>query len=82
MTKTEKMQWFAAVVLVVGGILLLCAPSTAQMKTAVPTRFTVVDEGTEGKPDVVLVPGLTSRAKYGRAKPSGWRRITVCTSCR
>ena len=25
-----------------------------------PTRFTVVDEGTAGKPDVVLIPGLSS----------------------
>ncbi len=28
-----------------------------------PTRFTVVDEGTRGKPDIVLVPGLTSSRK-------------------
>ena len=26
----------------------------------VPTRFTVVDEGTVGKPDVVMIPGLSS----------------------
>lgn len=25
-----------------------------------PTRFTVVDEGTPGKPDILLIPGLTS----------------------
>lgn len=70
MTKTEMMQWFAAVVFVVCGILLLCAPSTAQVKAALPTRFTVVDEGTEGKPDVVLVPGLTSSREVwaGEAK--------------
>jgi hypothetical protein len=55
MTKTEMMQWLAAVLLIVSGILLLCAHSTAQVKTAVPTRFTVVDVGGEGKPDVVLV---------------------------
>ncbi len=30
-----------------------------------PTRFTVVDEGTVGKPDVVLIPGMsTSRAVW------------------
>jgi pimeloyl-ACP methyl ester carboxylesterase len=70
MTKTEMMQWLAAVLLIVCGILLLCAPSTAQMKSASPTRFTVVDEGTEGKPDVVLVPGLTSSREVwaGEAK--------------
>ncbi|MFZ0761081.1 MAG: alpha/beta hydrolase [Candidatus Sulfotelmatobacter sp.] len=70
MTKTEKIQWFAAVVFVVSGILLLCASSTAQLKAASPTRFTVVDEGTEGKPDVVLIPGLTSSRQVwaGEAK--------------
>jgi hypothetical protein len=38
MTKTEMMQWLAAVLLIVSGILLLCAHSTAQVKTAVPGR--------------------------------------------
>lgn len=60
MMKMKMMRWLAAVALVVGEALLLCALSTAQAKAALPTRFTVVDEGTAGKPDVVLVPGLTS----------------------
>jgi pimeloyl-ACP methyl ester carboxylesterase len=49
---------------------LLCAASTAQVKAALPTRFTAVDEGTSGKPDVVLVPGLTSSREVwaGEAK--------------
>jgi hypothetical protein len=38
MTKTEMMQWLAAVLLIVSGILLLCAYSTAQVKTADPGR--------------------------------------------
>lgn len=46
---------------VLGGIALLCAPSHAQApKPFTPTRFTVTDTGTVGKPDVVLVPGLAS----------------------
>lgn len=57
---TKMIEWLAAVALVVSEALLLCALSTAQAKAAVPTRFTVVDEGTAGKPDVVLLPGLTS----------------------
>ena len=61
---TKLMQWIATIVFVVGGILLLCRPSHAQeaagARAAMPTRFTVVDEGTTGKPDVVLIPGLTS----------------------
>ncbi|MGA7685863.1 MAG: alpha/beta hydrolase [Terriglobales bacterium] len=87
---TKRMQWLAAIALVVGGILLLCASSQAQAqlktnaqaqlktnapaqlnpKAAAPTRFTVVDEGTLGKPDVVLVPGLTSSREVwaGEAK--------------
>ncbi|HEX4154725.1 MAG TPA: alpha/beta hydrolase [Acidobacteriaceae bacterium] len=49
--------------LVLAGIALLWAPAHAQANAAkafTPTRFTVVDEGTVGKPDVVLIPGLTS----------------------
>ena len=67
---TKMMQWLAAVAFVASEALLLCAPSTAQVKAALPTRFTVVDEGTAGKPDVVLVPGLTSSRQVwaGEAK--------------
>jgi pimeloyl-ACP methyl ester carboxylesterase len=50
---------------VLAGIALLCAPANGQAGTAakvpfVPTRFTVTDAGTVGKPDVVLIPGLAS----------------------
>jgi pimeloyl-ACP methyl ester carboxylesterase len=42
----KKLQYLVAIVLFLAGF--------------VPTRFTVVDEGTVGKPDVVLIPGLAS----------------------
>ena len=46
---------------VLGGIALLCAPSHGQAtKPFSPTRFTITDAGTVGKPDVVLIPGLAS----------------------
>ena len=61
------MQWLAMMALVLAGVVLLVMPARGQaaakaLKTAafVPTRFTVVDEGTVGKPDVVLIPGLSS----------------------
>ena len=61
------LQWIAAVVFVAAGIALLCAPAHGQATKAaatpvayVPTRFTVTDAGTAGKPDVVLIPGLAS----------------------
>ena len=60
-------QWMAAMALVVAGVMLLVKPLRAgaqenALKGArfVPTRFTVVDAGTVGKPDVVLIPGLAS----------------------
>ena len=67
---TKRMQWLVAAALVVGGIVLLCASSRAQVKAAAPARFTVVDQGTVGKPDVVLLPGLTSSREVwaGEAK--------------
>lgn len=71
---TKRMQWLAMMAFVVGWILLPCASSRAQsqvkLKAAAPTRFTVADEGTVGKPDVVLVPGLTSSREVwaGEAK--------------
>jgi pimeloyl-ACP methyl ester carboxylesterase len=66
------MQWLATVALVLAGVLLLMKPlmahaqaAAAGSQTAGPTRFTVVDEGTVGKPDVVLIPGMsTSRAVW------------------
>jgi len=64
----KMLQWLATVVFVVAGILLLVGPSHAAVVTSpvfVPTRFTVVDAGTVGKPDVVLIPGLgSSRAVW------------------
>ena len=72
----KGLQWLATVVLVLAGDLLLVQPLTAHSQAAaaattfVPTRFTVVDAGTVGKPDVVLIPGLgSSRAVWdGEAK--------------
>jgi pimeloyl-ACP methyl ester carboxylesterase len=64
----KVLQWIAAVAFVVAGIALLCAPAHGQATQGVvfvPTRFTVVDSGTVGKPDVVLIPGLgSSRAVW------------------
>ena len=42
--------------LVAGGLRLIAQTP----KAFVPTRFTVVDGGTVGKPDLVLIPGLSS----------------------
>jgi len=61
-------QILATIAFVVGGIMLLCAPAPAQTPMGMnapgavfaPTRFTVVDEGKAGAPDVVLIPGLSS----------------------
>jgi pimeloyl-ACP methyl ester carboxylesterase len=58
------LQWLATMALVIAGVVLLVVPvraqGTADTKVFVPTRFTVVDEGTVGKPDVLLIPGLAS----------------------
>jgi pimeloyl-ACP methyl ester carboxylesterase len=54
----KVLQFLATVLLVLAGIALLVEPSHAA--GFVPTRFTVVDAGTVGKPDVVLIPGLAS----------------------
>lgn len=60
----KLLQWIAAVTLVLAGVALLVAPSQAEIALVptafAPTRFTVVDAGTVGKPDVVLIPGLSS----------------------
>jgi pimeloyl-ACP methyl ester carboxylesterase len=49
---------------VLAGIALLVVPSQAAPAATnagfTPTRFTVQDEGTEGKPDLLLIPGLSS----------------------
>lgn len=60
----KVLRILATVALVLAGIALLWRPAMGQAneaaKTFAPTRFTVVDEGTTGKPDVILIPGLTS----------------------
>lgn len=45
--------------LVIAGVMLLCEPK-GEAQAFVPTRFTVTDAGTVGKPDVILIPGLSS----------------------
>jgi pimeloyl-ACP methyl ester carboxylesterase len=52
----KHLQYLAAVLFTLAGIALLCAPAHA----AEPTRFTVSDAGTPGKPDILLIPGLAS----------------------
>jgi pimeloyl-ACP methyl ester carboxylesterase len=52
-------QWLATAVLVLAGIVLV-KPVLSQTAAFAPTRFTVTDAGTAGKPDVVLIPGLAS----------------------
>jgi len=54
----KALRWIATLGLVVAGILLLVKPSHAAGFS--PTRFTVTDNGTLNKPDVVLIPGLSS----------------------
>ena len=44
--------------IILAGLMLLTRPSHAAAFT--PTRFSVVDAGTAGKPDVILIPGLNS----------------------
>jgi pimeloyl-ACP methyl ester carboxylesterase len=55
-------RFIATVAFVLAGIALLIVPSHAAAPAVpfAPTRFTVVDAGTVGKPDVVLIPGLSS----------------------
>ena len=57
-------QYLVTFVLVLAGLMLLVGSSHAAVEAAspgfAPTRFTVLDAGTVGKPDVVLIPGLSS----------------------
>ena len=69
----KVLQLLFAAVLVIAGVVLLIKPIGAQGPATTvfaPTRFTVVDEGAVGKPDVVMIPGLaSSRAVWdGEAK--------------
>jgi pimeloyl-ACP methyl ester carboxylesterase len=70
----KPLQWLATVALVMAGVVLLIRPVSGQVAAKdaayVPTRFTVVDAGTLGKPDVVLIPGLaSSRAVWDAEVP-------------
>jgi pimeloyl-ACP methyl ester carboxylesterase len=56
----KVLQWMAAVVLMAAGLVLVRPVLSQQAKAFVPTRFTVTDAGTVGKPDVVMIPGLAS----------------------
>jgi pimeloyl-ACP methyl ester carboxylesterase len=67
----KVLQWLATAVLVLAGVVLLVEPSGAQTAKAaafVPTRFTVTDAGTAGKPDVILIPGLASSSSVWDAE--------------
>jgi pimeloyl-ACP methyl ester carboxylesterase len=67
----KKLHWVATFMFVAAGILLLCAPAHAAIGTTpafVPTRFTVVDAGTLGKPDLILIPGLSSSREVWSAE--------------
>ncbi len=52
-------RWVMVLALVLGGLRLVSQAPAAKAAFA-PTRFTVVDAGTVGKPDVVMLPGLSS----------------------
>jgi len=54
----KVIRLLVALFFLLAGLALLVGPLHAA--GFVPTRFTVVDEGTVGKPDVVLIPGLAS----------------------
>lgn len=59
----KLIQWLTTVFLVIAGAVLV-RPVFSQAVSAapafVPKRFAVTDSGTAGKPDMVLIPGLTS----------------------
>ncbi|MGA3080400.1 MAG: alpha/beta hydrolase [Terracidiphilus sp.] len=54
----------AAAGIVLAGTALPCVPCSAAQAAApagfAPTRFSVLDQGTAGKPDVLLIPGMSS----------------------
>lgn len=60
----KAFRTIANVGIVLAGMVLPCTRSQAAAAVAaagfVPSRFTVVDQGTVGKPDVLLIPGLSS----------------------
>ncbi|HEY5381618.1 MAG TPA: alpha/beta hydrolase [Acidobacteriaceae bacterium] len=68
----KVLRFLATLALVLAGMALLWAPAHAQMNEAAkaftPTRFTVVDEGAASRPDVVLIPGLSSSREVWKAE--------------
>ena len=54
----KALRFLATLAFVLAGIALLIAPSHAAGFS--PTRFTVTDNGTVNKPDILLIPGLSS----------------------
>ena len=58
------LRWLGTLGFVVAGVLLLVMPSRGAEAPIVagfsPTRFTVQDQGSVNKPDVILIPGLAS----------------------
>jgi len=67
----RALQWLATAVLVLAGVVLLVEPThaqTAATPAAAPTRFTVADSGTAGKPDILLIPGLASSSSVWDAE--------------
>src|ERR1700722_7905046 len=68
----RAVRFLFTLVLLIAGVLLLMHPLLAQSQAAaapkptpVLTHITIVDGGTAGKPDVVLIPGLgSSRAVW------------------
>jgi pimeloyl-ACP methyl ester carboxylesterase len=59
----KVLRFFAIAGSILAGMVLPNAPSCAAQAAAAgltPTRFSVVDQGTAGKPDVLLIPGMSS----------------------
>ncbi len=59
----KALRFLATLGFVLAGIALLIVPSHAAAPTTAafaPTRFTVTDDGSANKPDVVMIPGLSS----------------------
>jgi pimeloyl-ACP methyl ester carboxylesterase len=54
----KALQFLATLAFVLAGIALLIAPSHAAGFS--PTRFAVTDAGSVNKPDILLIPGLSS----------------------
>ncbi len=61
-------QYLASMIFVLAGIALLCVPPAHAAAAFAPTRFTVVDQGKSGAPDVVLIPGLSSSREVWAAE--------------